>query len=404
MLTSRASRSTGAKAGESSRRPQALPISQPSSANPCVTIPCGRWTALTAPEPPDHPYRRRAYLTRAGLLASLVGLALFVYFVRQAGVTEIADGIRRLGWGFLALVLLSGLRLAVRALAWMQCLEGDLRLRFRQALAACISGDALGNLTPLGLLLSEPAKAMFVRQHVPLMPSLSALAVENLLYSFTVVLMILTGTVALLFAFRMPDPLQFAIWGALAAVLGLLLVAAWAARRQFRILSGTASWLARRGVHHRGLQSRQQKFRTLEDRIYGFSDRNRHRLIPLLALESSFHVLGVAEVYVTLLLISDAQTTLLIAFILESVNRAVNVVFKFVPLRLGVDEAGTGLLTAVLGLGGTLGVTLAVIRKARVMWWTTVGVALFVHRGLTVRQVVESPELDIAGNLTAAPD
>jgi hypothetical protein len=39
------------------------------------------------------------------------------------------------------------------------------------------------------------------------------------------------------------------------------------------------------------------------------------------------------------------------AFIFESVNRAINIAFIFVPALVGVDEIATGLLTGVLGLG-----------------------------------------------------
>ena len=98
---------------------------------------------------------------------------------------------------------------------------------------------------------------------------------------------------------------------------------------------------------------------------------------------------GVAEAYVTLLFISDVAPTILAAFVLESVNRVINVVFKFVPLRVGVDEAGTGKMTQLLQLGATVGVTLAIVRKARMLFWTGLGISLLVARGLSVRDVAE---------------
>ena len=79
--------------------------------------------------------------------------------------------------------------------------------------------------------------------------------------------------------------------------------------------------------------------------------------------------------------------TLLTAFILESVNRVINVVFKFVPLRTGIDEAGTGMLSKVLGFTTAIGVTLAIVRKARDIFWTAIGVALIVRRGLSLKNL-----------------
>ena len=44
-----------------------------------------------------------------------------------------------------------------------------------------------------------------------------------------------------------------------------------------------------------------------------------------------------------------SPTSVLVTFILEAVNRILNIVFAFVPAMVGVDEAGTGLLANVLG-------------------------------------------------------
>jgi hypothetical protein len=68
------------------------------------------------------------------------------------------------------------------------------------------------------------------------------------------------------------------------------------------------------------------------------------------------------------------------------VNRTIMVVFKFVPLRLGVDEIGTELLTRTLGLPVGMGVTMAVLRKARMIVWSAIGIAFLVRRGLASRE------------------
>ena len=78
------------------------------------------------------------------------------------------------------------------------------RLAFRDAFAAVVCGDAIGNITPLGPLVGEPAKAAFVRGRVPLAPALTALAIENVLYTFSAAAMIAAGMIALLFRFSCP--------------------------------------------------------------------------------------------------------------------------------------------------------------------------------------------------------
>lgn len=51
-------------------------------------------------------------------------------------------------------------------------------------------------------------------------------------------------------------------------------------------------------------------------------------------------------------------------------------------MRLGVDEAGTGLAARLLNLGMASGVTLAIMRKGRVLCWTVLGVLFLAGRTL----------------------
>src|SRR5260370_23697623 len=110
-------------------------------------------------------------------------------------------------------------------------------------------------------------------------------------------------------------------------------------------------------------------------------------------LEACFHLAGVLEIYVTLSFISQGQPpTLFTAFILESVNRVINLGFKFIPLRMGVDEAGTGKAASVLQFTVTTGVTLAIIRKARDLFWTIIGAILLVQRGWSLRATTNAAD------------
>jgi hypothetical protein len=260
-------------------------------------------------------------------------------------------------------------------------------------------GDALGNIVPLAsVVVSEPSKAAFVTSRVPLMASLSALALENIFYSLSVAVFIFSGTVALLLAFPLKPALRYASFGTLAVTVLIVPLGYLVIRKQWKFLSGAMSIFERRNIGRAWMGKTIPRARTFEDRIYGFYQRNSNRLFLILALELSFHFAGVLEIYTTLWFISGVVApTFLTAFILESVNRVINVVFKFIPLRTGVDEAGTGMLSRVLGFTTAIGVTLAIVRKARDIFWTAIGVALIVRRGLSLRELDKVSE----GNVLA---
>lgn len=346
-------------------------------------------------EPTQTPSPARRFAP-ASILFAVLGLLLFAYFVKRAGVSDILSGLRRLGAGFVPVLIISGIRPFVRSLAWTQCFEAPNRLRLRDAFIAYLMGDALGNVVPLGIMVSEPTKVALVRDRVPLVAGLSAIAVENLFYSLSVALFIFTGTAALLFSFPLSEKLRIISFAMLTGLVLIILFAYFVIRQQWKFVSRTLEFLYVRGFGRRLLETRRARVSAIEDRIYGFYARNRQRFLPILFLEFCFHLAGVAEVYVTLYFISDTHPTWLAAFVLESVNRVINVVFKFVPMRVGVDEAGTGLFTKVLQFGTASGVALAIIRKARVLVWTAIGVVLLVRRGLSLRAIARDAQMNVA--------
>ena len=339
---------------------------------------------------------RNRKLARFGFLFALLGLLLFAYFVRRAGVSQIIFAVRRLGAGFLLILGISAIRQVARSLAWMRCFEAPHRLRFRDAFAARVMGDALGNIVPLAsVAVSEPSKAAFVTNRVPLLVSFSALALENIFYSLSVAIFIFSGTVALLLAFPLKPALRYASFATLAVTTLIVPLGYLVIRREWKFLSRSILILHGRGVGRTWTEKAIPRARTLEDRVYGFYKRNSNRLLGILALEMCFHLAGVLEIYTTLWFISDKVPTLLTAFILESVNRVINIVFKFIPFRLGVDEAGTGMLAKALGFTQAIGAALAIVRKGRDLFWTAIGVALMVRRGLSLKNLGQQAQVDI---------
>jgi hypothetical protein len=350
--------------------------------------------------------RARSRLAPAGVIFALVGLALFAYFVWSAGPGEIWSNLAgKIGWlGFALILFISGLRFAVRVGAWMLCFEPPHRLGFFEALGAYLIGDAAGNVVPLGIVVSEPTKAaMASRRGVPFEATFSAIAVENIFYMLSVALFIFSGAAALLAGFQLTKVLRYSSYGIIAGALVFITFAAYALRRQWRFMSAALRWTADRGLGRRAFERRHARVAAFEDRIYGFYERRGSRFFPVFLCEAVFHLLGVAEGYLTITLITGARPTFLSAFLFESVNRVITVVFKFVPLRAGIDELGTGQLARVLAFGVAAGVTLAIVRKARTIFWMAVGVALLLGRGLSLRGVAAETQQAQAAALGAKP-
>jgi hypothetical protein len=340
--------------------------------------------------------RPRPRLSLLGGITAAAGVALFAWLIWNAGPQAIWQAVRQVGWALIAIVAIAGVRFAVRGFAWIRCLEPPHSMPLASAFTAVVSGDALGNATPLGPLVSEPAKVAFVRNHVPLGAAFTALAVENVFYTLSVAAMIAAGTIALLLRGSLGnDPrLKLAAEIAIAAVLAGYVVVVWALRRKPALLSGAIEFFARIWTAG-GLHSRLEKVRRLEQDIYSFATRRRQAIASLVVAELGFHALGVLEVYLTLwLLLPDAPPLLVTSFIFESTNRLITVLFKFVPMQQpGLNEVGTVLVGQLLGLGTQTSTALAFVRRARMVFWQLVGTALLVRHGVTTRRILDDAEL-----------
>ena len=320
--------------------------------------------------------RPKRQITATGLLTAAAGTALFVWLVRTVGPGEIWTGFQKIGWGLALIFLLGGLRFAVRAAAWAISVEPPHRLGFLTAFNAVVCGDAMGNVTPLGPLVSEPAKIACVRGHIGTTVALTALAIENVIYTLSVGAMIAAGAIALILRVDLPAQLREFSEIAVAGIAVMFAAAVYVLWRRPAVIERLLP------VGHR-TGSRLAKLRAVEEEVFSFASRRRRAMLPLAALELSFHALGVVEKHLTLWLIQGSQPPLITSFIVETADRLITVAFKFVPFQVGVGEAGTGLITQLLGLGPAPGVTVSIVRKARMGIWSLIGTALLVRRGLT---------------------
>src|SRR5208283_5502247 len=88
------------------------------------------------------------------------------------------------------------------------------------------------------------------------------------------------------------------------------------------------------------------------------------------------HGLAIAEVFLILLLMGK-NITWTRALILESFTKLINVAGSLTPGNVGVYEGGTMLIGTLLGLSGTVGLTLGFCRRLRSIFWAVVGVLSF---------------------------
>lgn len=327
-------------------------------------------------------------LKLVGVILTLFGIGLFGYFIYAVGFHEIYDGVVRFGFaGFAVIVFIYFIRICTRAYAWKLSVHETYSLSIKDTIPAVVIGEAMSSTIPLGILISGTSKAVAVRKRIPLVAGLSSVATENLFYSLVTSIFLILGAVVLLQGFVVDESLVVTINFLLVTVCVLVVLGVLMVIRQWHFASATCEWLYEKGFLQRLLENGRHDARRFEDLIYGFYRSYPQRFVPVCLLEAAYHALGIAEVWYILSRLGDAYPSLMNAFLLESVSRFVTILFKLVPFVIGVDEAGAQFVGQTVALGAGVGVTLAIIRKGRVLFWTAIGAALIIKRGLSLREI-----------------
>jgi hypothetical protein len=328
-----------------------------------------------------------------GIVFTILGIALFSYFIVSVGFHEILRGVGRIGFaGFAFIIFIYFLRIAIRAASWKLSVSEPYSLTLRDCVEGVIIGEAMSSIIPLGILVSGTSKAVAVRKKMPIVVGLSTVATENLFYSLVTSLFIVFGAIVFLRNFELSENWILMLDALIGFIFLLIIFGVLMVVRQWHFLSAIFERLYARGILTKWTENGRLHARLFENLIYGFYRQYPQRFLPIFVLQILFHALGVFEVWFILNRLSETSATLYSAFLLESISRVITVVFKLVPFLIGVDEAGAQFVTETLALGASLGVTLAIVRKGRIIFWAIVGVALVLKRGLSFSDIKKANE------------
>ncbi len=236
-----------------------------------------------------------------------------------------------------------------------------------------ISG-ALTDLTLAGPLFGEGARVWITSRYLPAPSSLSSIVLEDLSYLLTSGLFILSGIA--LWLLTLESSAEMPGFGTIAAVVVIVLVLLpfalirrrWMlASRLIRRLKNEARW--------NFLERYEQTARAFEESLHGFYEKRRKAFLGVLGLEMISQFIGVGEEF-WILYAAFGYESLVAAYLVECMYRIITVAFIFIPLRMGVDEGSTALVLRTVGGTASQGVTLAIIRKIRMLFWVAVGLLL----------------------------
>jgi Lysylphosphatidylglycerol synthase TM region len=331
----------------------------------------------------------RKHLKTFAVIFTIFGVLLFGYFVYSVGITEIVEGVEKIGIaGFALIVFLYLLRIIVRAIAWKLSVSNPYKLTFNDTFQAVIIGEAVSSMIPLGILASGTSKAVAVSNRIPFVAGLSSVATENLFYTIITGIFIICGAIAFLLGVEVESIWLIPVFGVISFILALITFICLAIIKQWHLVSGLIEFFYKRNILRKVLENLRVQALEFEHLIFDFYRQKSANFLPIILCEILYHVFGIAEVWFILSKISEIVPTLYSSFLLESVSRVVAITFKLIPFAIGVDEASSQFIADNLSLGVAAGVTIAILRKGRILFWAICGMLLILKREISLTNLL----------------
>ena len=305
--------------------------------------------------------------------AALLGLGLLGYLVFRSGPGAVWHQLQAVGWGLALVILLGGLSQLAKTCAWRQAFTCDISgLSWSRSFVAQLISDGIGQFGVAGKVVGEGARISLLGRAVPLSNALSAGAIDGALHTFSAVVVTVLGISAILMIG--PVSVRWRVYAALliAVLLSAVILAAVALRNRWQLVGHATRAIGRLPRLHTWVSDKQPIIDSAEDNLLSFRDEAPGAFWATLLFNLLWHMLAVLEVYI-ILRFMGAGFTVGGAFIVEGLTKVINLVGALNPGNFGTYEGGSMLIAKMFGVTSTTGLTLALCRRARTVFWAGVG-------------------------------
>ncbi|HEY6369440.1 MAG TPA: lysylphosphatidylglycerol synthase transmembrane domain-containing protein [Candidatus Sulfotelmatobacter sp.] len=304
----------------------------------------------------------------------LLGVSLLGYMVFRAGPGAVWKQVQAVGWGLALIIIMGGFSQLIKTCAWRQTFACDISaLSWSRSLGAQLVSDAVGQLGFAGKLFGEGLRISMLGSAVPLANGISSSAIDGGLHAFTAVVVTVLGITATLLLAPVVDG-RWRIYALLLAgvLIAIVAISAVAVASGWRLMGNTARAIGRLPRLHKLVSDKLSVIDSAEQNLLSFCRKEPVAFCASLILNFLWHAMAVLEVYL-ILRFMGADVAVVGAFAMEGLTKVINLVGALSPGNLGTYEGGNMLIANLFGVTGTAGLTLALCRRVRSIFWAAVG-------------------------------
>jgi hypothetical protein len=319
-------------------------------------------------------------MKRTQAVIMMTGLALFGFVAAKLGWGQIAQQLKAVCTALPILLALSVLRMALQTSAWAQALRArGIRAGIVNLAGARLASRAMGYLSVLGALVSEPLRISLLEDHSE--EAIAATLIDTSVYWVSCWVFTIFATVsAAQFMAGQRRVVSLATLVPLAAGAAFLVI------RKRPILPGLLGRLGNRAP------SWLRKGEQIETGIRDFQAQHPACIRRMFACGIACQILlGVELVAIFLALRIPCHASTILG--LESASRVVRAMGGWLPARIGADESGMAAAALTFGLSSLSGLAIALARRVRDMAEALAGLSWLAWRTRAARALISDPAI-----------
>jgi glycosyltransferase 2 family protein len=306
------------------------------------------------------------------ILGVLIGLSVAAFLIHKVGLASVRQSLGLLRWGYLFVILYPMSWMLLNTVGWWWAIHKPFqRIRLVRLAMIRLAGETFNSLLPSGYVGGEPLKAALLGRTIPLREATSSVLISKSAQSIAMILFVGVG----LTAGKSTGPAVLHGPTLLALVLlsaGIALFTWLLAKRSFsrlaRWIHGITGWP--------WLREQEPKLVALDESLGVFYRQGKGRFAMSIAWHMAGWIAGALEVAVIFMLLGH-PLPLRQAWFIGAMGQLAAVAGMFVPAGVGLFEGAHYMAAAMLGLPPAVGLSVALIRRVREVFWDAVGVLLF---------------------------
>ena len=307
------------------------------------------------------------------LLTPVLGLALLGYLVLRTGPQVVWDQVHAVGFGLALIIVLGGVSASIKTWSWRRAFTCDIRrLSWSRSFGAYLVSETFGQLGLAGKVIGEGMRVSLVSSAVPVANGISSGAIDGALHLLSSATVTVTGIIATLLLASVSSKWRFYTLLFASALVALVMLATVAVRNRWPLAGNAARAIGRLPRFHKWVNGKQSVIDSAENNMLAFYREAPITFWEILSLNFLWQALAVLEIYIVLRFMG-ARIAVPSAFVLEGLTKLINLVGALNPGNIGTYEGGNMLITKLFGVTGTAGLTLALCRRSRSVFWAAIG-------------------------------